>query len=178
MGSTFTSARRKRSALLGAAALTAGTLGALDAVPASGSIGEAGLRPGKTITVVHNLDMVTVGGYRPLGRKLTVQVLRQKQLWTFRGEPEHHDPRVEGLDGKHDVGPEPLDVVRAFKGDVRARTVDELQLVEHVKRSRRRTAGCRPASMASDGSRLSNEYTSVTSVTRGANVNGATSEPK
>ena len=76
MGGTFTSARRKRSALLGAAALTAGTLGALDAVPASGSIGEAGLRPGKTITVVHNLDMVTVGGYRPLGRMLTVQVLR------------------------------------------------------------------------------------------------------
>jgi Fibronectin type III domain/Chitobiase/beta-hexosaminidase C-terminal domain len=76
MGGTSTSARRKRSALLGAAALTAGTLGALDALPASGSIGPAGLRPGKTITVVHNLDFVGVGGYRPLGREITVRVVR------------------------------------------------------------------------------------------------------
>jgi Fibronectin type III domain/Chitobiase/beta-hexosaminidase C-terminal domain len=74
MGGTFSSVRRT-SALVGAAALAAGALGALDAVPASGSVGPAGLRPGRTITVIHNLDQVSVSGY-PFGSLVTVRVVR------------------------------------------------------------------------------------------------------
>jgi len=72
MGGTFISARRT-SALVGAAALAAGSLGAINAAPASGSVVK--LRPGRTITVIHNLDQVAVSGY-PFGKDVTVRVVR------------------------------------------------------------------------------------------------------
>ncbi|MDQ4086254.1 MAG: chitobiase/beta-hexosaminidase C-terminal domain-containing protein [Actinomycetota bacterium] len=63
-------------ALVAAAALAAGTVGAASAVPASGLVGPAGVRPGKSVTVFHNIDMVAVVGYGPTGRRITVRVVR------------------------------------------------------------------------------------------------------
>ena len=104
MGGTCMSARRKRSALIGAAALTAGTLGALDAVPASGSVGPAGLRTGKTITVVHNIDFVAVGGYVQLGRELTVRVVRNGvTIGSATGRTTHVADGGAGLEVNHGV---------------------------------------------------------------------------
>ena len=104
MGGTCTSARRKRSALLGAAALTAGTLGALDAVPASGSIGPAGVRANRVITVVHNLDFVAVGGYVQLGRKVTVRVVRNGvTVGSATGNTTHIADFGAGLEVNHGI---------------------------------------------------------------------------
>ena len=72
----FSSSRRKRSAMVAAAVLAAGTLGAVNAVPASGLIGPAGVRAGKSITVFHNIDFVAVFGYGPVGSPITVRVVR------------------------------------------------------------------------------------------------------
>lgn len=122
MGATHSYARRKRSALFGAAALAAGMLGAVDAMPASGSIGPAGLRPGKTITVIHNIDLVAVGGYRPLGREITVRVVRDGVTIGSATGPSTFLPGTVGLEVNHgvDVGtPRPGDCWDRHTPDIR-----------------------------------------------------------
>jgi len=76
MTGTFSFARQKRAAVAAVAALAAGTLGAVNAVPAEGLVGPAGVRAGKSITVFHNIDFVAVFGYGPVGRLVTVRVVR------------------------------------------------------------------------------------------------------
>ena len=71
-----TRTHRRRLAIAATFALAAGTLGAVNAVPASGLIGPAGVRPGHSITVFHNIDFVAVFGYGPVGRQITVRVVR------------------------------------------------------------------------------------------------------
>jgi hypothetical protein len=54
-------------------------------------------------------------------RLLTVQVLGEEQLRAIDGESKHRNASVEPFDGEHDLGAEPLDVVRELRGDVGAR---------------------------------------------------------
>jgi len=104
MGSTVLFARRRRSALVGAAALAAATLGAVDAVPASGSVAPGGVRPNRVITVVHNLDFVSVGGYVQLGREVTVRVVRNGvTIGTATGKTTHIADFGAGLEVNHGV---------------------------------------------------------------------------
>jgi hypothetical protein len=72
-----TPSKRRTLAIAASAALAAGTLGAVAAVPASGTQTGPGVRPGSNITVFHNIDFVAVFGYGPVGRPVTVRVLRR-----------------------------------------------------------------------------------------------------
>ena len=65
-----TPSKRRTLAIAASAALAAGTLGAVAAVPASGTTGP-GVRPGSNITVFHNIDFVAVYGYGPVGSRST-----------------------------------------------------------------------------------------------------------
>ena len=76
MTNAFSFARQRRSVTVAVAALAVGTLGAVSAAPAQGLIGPANVRAGKSITVFHNIDFVAVFGYGPVGRSVTVRVVR------------------------------------------------------------------------------------------------------
>jgi hypothetical protein len=110
MSGTFSSPRRQRTALVAAAALAAGTVGAVSAVPASGTI--VNIRPGKAITVFHNLDFVAIAGYGPIGREVTVRVLRNNVTIGSVTAPTTLTPEGAGLEINH--GPE---TTTAFPGD-------------------------------------------------------------
>jgi hypothetical protein len=74
MSGAFASPRGRRTALVAVAALAAGTVGAVSTTPANGTV--INVRPGKSISVFHNLDFVAISGYGPFGRDVTVRVLR------------------------------------------------------------------------------------------------------
>ncbi|HEX2176841.1 MAG TPA: chitobiase/beta-hexosaminidase C-terminal domain-containing protein [Nocardioidaceae bacterium] len=73
------------------------TATALSALPASGTIGPAGVRPGNSITVFHNIDFVAVGGYR-LGSRVTVSVVRNGVTIGTASGPAR-DPEATGAPG-------------------------------------------------------------------------------
>jgi hypothetical protein len=87
-----------------ALALAAGTVGAVGAVPASGQIAPAGVRAGKSITVFANIDFVAVFGYGPVGRKVTVRVVRNGVVIGSATGPTVSTPEGPGLEVNH--GPE------------------------------------------------------------------------
>lgn len=64
---------RRRTAALACTALTVGALGA---VPAQASLTGNGVRPGSSVTVLHNIDLVHVAGYGNGGEEIVVEVLR------------------------------------------------------------------------------------------------------
>jgi hypothetical protein len=103
MAGTSTRARR-RSALAATFALAAGTLGAVNAVPASGLQTGNGVRPGSNITVFHNIDFVAVFGYGPIGRQVTVRVLRNGVVIGSASGPAIDAEGSPGLEVNH--GPE------------------------------------------------------------------------
>lgn len=101
MNRSSSSQRRKRWAVIASAALAAGAVGA---VPASAMQTGNGVRPGSNITVFHNIDFVAVFGYGPLGRPVTVEVLRNDvTIGSARG-PAIDAEGLPGLEVNH--GPE------------------------------------------------------------------------
>ncbi|MDQ4086187.1 MAG: chitobiase/beta-hexosaminidase C-terminal domain-containing protein [Actinomycetota bacterium] len=77
----------------------------MNAVPASGLIpAEPGVRAGKSITVFHNIDFVAVFGYGPVGRQVTVRVLRDGVTIGSATGPTVSTPEGPALEVNH--GPE------------------------------------------------------------------------
>jgi hypothetical protein len=101
-GSTLS--KRKTLAVAASAALAAGAVGAVTAVPASGTQTGNGVRPGSNITVFHNIDFVAVFGYGPLGRPVTVRVLRNGVVIGSATGPAFDAEGLPGLEVNH--GPE------------------------------------------------------------------------
>jgi Chitobiase/beta-hexosaminidase C-terminal domain len=105
MTATSTSRHRRGWAAVAVLALGAGTLGAVSAVPASGFIPpNPGVRAGKSITVFHNIDFVAVFGYGPVGRQVTVRVVRNGVTIGSATGPTVETPEGPGLEVNH--GPE------------------------------------------------------------------------
>lgn len=104
MNNAFSFARQKRLATVAVAALAVGTLGAVSAAPAQGLIGPANVRAGKSITVFHNIDFVAVFGYGPIGRSVTVRVVRDGVTIGSATGPTVSTPEGPGLEVNH--GPE------------------------------------------------------------------------
>jgi len=101
-GSTLS--KRKTLAIAASAALAASAVGAVAAVPASGTQSGPGVRPGSNITVFHNIDFVAVFGYGPVGRPVTVRVLRNGVLIGSASGPAIDAEGLPGLEVNH--GPE------------------------------------------------------------------------
>ena len=99
-----TPSKRRTLAIAASAALAAGTLGAVAAVPASGTQTGPGVRPGSNITVFHNIDFVAVFGYGPVGRPVTVRVLRRGVVIGSASGPAIDAEGLPGLEVNH--GPE------------------------------------------------------------------------
>ncbi len=100
-----TPSKRRTLAIAASAALAAGTLGAVAAVPASGTQTGTGVRPGSNITVFHNIDFVAVFGYgRPVNRQVTVRVLRRGVVIGSASGPSIDAEGLPGLEVNH--GPE------------------------------------------------------------------------
>jgi hypothetical protein len=100
-----TPSKRRMLAIAASAALAAGTLGAVAAVPASGTQTGPGVRPGSNITVFHNIDFVAVFGYgRPVNRQVTVRVLRRGVVIGSASGPSIDAEGLPGLEVNH--GPE------------------------------------------------------------------------
>ena len=100
-----TPSKRRTLAIAASAALAAGTLGAVAAVPASGTQTGNGVRPGSNITVFHNIDFVAVFGYgRPVNRPVTVRVLRRGVVIGSASGPSIDAEGLPGLEVNH--GPE------------------------------------------------------------------------
>ncbi len=91
---------RRRSVVIVSAALTAT---AITVVPASSTIGPAGVRPGRSITVFHNIDFVAAIGYRA-GASMTVRVVRNGVTIGTASGPAISGPEGAGLEVNH--GPE------------------------------------------------------------------------
>jgi hypothetical protein len=102
--SATTLSKRRTLAVAASAALAAGTLGAVAAVPASGTQTGNGVRPGSNITVFHNIDFVAVFGYGPVGRPVTVRVLRRGVVIGSASGPAIDAEGLPGLEVNH--GPE------------------------------------------------------------------------
>ncbi len=122
MSGAFWSPRSKRAALVTVAALAAASVGAVNAVPASGLVGPAGVRPGKSITVFHNIDMVAAIGYGPLGRQVTVRVVRDGVTVGSATGPSVFTPDGAGLEVNHGVEsgtPQPGDCWDGQTPDIR-----------------------------------------------------------
>jgi hypothetical protein len=92
--------RRRRSVVIATTALAAT---AISVVPASSTIGPAGVRPGKSITVFHNIDFVAAIGYRA-GSPMTVRVVRNGVTIGTASGPAISGPEGAGLEVNH--GPE------------------------------------------------------------------------
>jgi Chitobiase/beta-hexosaminidase C-terminal domain len=101
-GSTLS--KRKTLAIAASAALAAGAVGAVAAAPASGTQTGNGVRPGSNITVFHNIDFVAVFGYGPVGRPVTVRVLRNGVVIGSASGPAIDAEGLPGLEVNH--GPE------------------------------------------------------------------------
>ena len=91
---------RRRSVVIATAAMAAT---AISVVPASSTIGPAGVRPGKSITVFHNIDFVAAIGYRA-GAPMTVRVVRNGVTIGVASGPALSGPEGAGLEVNH--GPE------------------------------------------------------------------------
>jgi hypothetical protein len=104
MAGTSTRKHRRRLAIVASVALTAGTAGAVGGMPASATQTGNGVRAGSNITVFHNIDFVAVFGYGPVGRQVTVRVIRNNVVIGSATGPAIDAEGLPGLEVNH--GPE------------------------------------------------------------------------
>ena len=124
MSGPSASAPCKRTALAAVAALVAGTVGAVSAAPANGTV--VNVRAGKSISVFHNLDFVAVNGYGPIGRVITVRVVRNGVTIGSVTAPTTLTPEGFGLEINH--GPETV----PFPGDCWEGHTPDIRPGDHI----------------------------------------------